>query len=365
MVYRTITQTYDMNTEKDCPTFLGVHSPIGRDPINFLWPFYAGYKKVKYLGADITVVNAARLPVDPEQLGKIDGQNYISPRDTLDPIMFMGCHGEDLGGIISSMYGGLAADAFKDESLDKEVLNATLMAFYNTALGDSKWRKSGIQKTLHIRGLHPLVYNLATTHQIAPTNWIASDDYAENNYTETGETSQVAPVNPQSGAFQVPNASSNGSLPPVVYKTRMYDAVNNAFINKQVGSVFTNRLMRLGWMDTLQFQGNRSNILNWDKEQVVQLPKIFMGVLMLPAAHLTRQYLRVIITHKFKFSGYRTITTGATPSWLDLRTDNVGYNEDYTGNIPDDGETKLPPAPTGASVADATDYDQIEEDDED
>lgn len=362
MVFRTITQTYDMNTEQGCPTLLGIHTPIGRDSINFLWPFYAGYKKMKYVGCDITVVNAARLPVDPEQLGKIEGTNYVSPLDTLNPIMFMGCHGESLGQILDSMYGGLASDIFKDESLDKEKMNSVLENFYYTALGDDKWRKSGVQKTLRIRGLHPLVYNLATTHQLAPTNWIASEDYAENNYTENAADVGVAPVNPQSGMFGIPTNAS-GTSSPRFYNTRVYDAANNAFVNKQVGSVFTNKLQGLGWLDTLQFMGNRSNILTFDKEHCTELPKLFMGILMLPPAYLTRQYLRVIITHKYKFSGYRTITTGAN-LYNDLTAEKVGYNQDYTGNIPEGG-SKVSDIADGPLDASTTDYDAIEEKEDD
>lgn len=145
-MYRTYTETYDLNTEKDCPTLLGIHTPIGPNPRKFLEPCFRMYKKYKYVGCDVTIVNSARLPVDPEQVGRIEGTNYVDPRDTLNPIMFKGCHGESLGKVLDSMYGGLASAIFKDPSIDKEVFRADLEHFYYTALGDDTWRKSPFRR---------------------------------------------------------------------------------------------------------------------------------------------------------------------------------------------------------------------------
>lgn len=330
---RSFVQTYDLNTEQGAPTLLGIHTPIGGDAWRFLGMWFRGFTKYKYLGCDITIVNAARLPVDPEQLGKIEGENYIDPRDTLNPVMFKGCHGESLGEVINSMYGGLTSDIFKGTTLDKIECNALLENFYYTALGDDAWRKSPVQKTLRIRGLKPMCYSLATTHQIAPNNNILSEQYADNTYPEVASNSQSAPDYPQSGAFQIANQGTSGALSSTVYKTGVYDAHNNAFVNKQVGSLFTNKLVRLGWRDTMQFLGNNTKSMVFESGKITELPKLFMGILMLPPAYLTRQYLRVIITHRFAFKGIRTVTTGGNT--VDFATSQkLGYAYEITGNIP-------------------------------
>lgn len=324
---RSFVQTYDLNTEQGAPTLLGIHCPIGGDAWRFLGMWFRGFTKYKYLGCDITIVNAARLPVDPEQLGKIEGENYIDPRDTLNPIMFKGCHGESLGEIINSMYGGLTSDIFKGTTLDKVEMNALLENFYYTALGDDAWRKSPVQKTLRIRGLKPMCYSIATTHQIAPSNAMLASEYAENNYSESPEGTNDPPTEPQSGNF------SSGGLPPYVYRSSVYDANQNAFVNKQVGSVFTNRLTRLGWLDTMQFVGGATKSMVFEDGKITELPKLFMGVLMLPPAYLTRQYLRVIITHRFAFKNIRTVTTGGNT--IDFATSQkLGYAYEITGNVP-------------------------------
>lgn len=347
---RTYTETYDMNTEEGSPTLLGIHTPIGNIPYTFLAPAFRMYKKYKYLGCDVTVVNAARLPVDPEQLGKIDGTNYVDPRDTLNPIMFKGCHGESLGAILDSMYDGLLM-SHKGSALDKEKLKAELEAFYYTALGDDGWRKSPIQKTLSLKGLHPMVYSLSTNHQILPTNGLAYDYYSENV-----PVSQSATGPAHSGAFG--STSANASA-PVVAGTGVWRAngdTESPTLLKGVNSMFTSKMHRLGWLDTLQYIGRSGTITNplvpLDGD-IAQLPKVFMGLLMLPPSYLCRQYLRVIIRHKFKFAQYRTITTGAIDNgeW-DPANQTIGYANLYTGNVPDPGTKMLDAEPVESDEVD-------------
>lgn len=333
---RSYTETYDMNTEKDTPCLLGIHSPIGQQVRAFLDPCFRLYKKYRYLGCDVTIVNSARLPVDPEQVGRIEGTNYVDPRDTLNPVLFRGCHGESLGKVLDSMYGGLASDIFKKPSLDKVQLRAILENFYYTALGDDSWRKSPIQKTLNIRGLHPLVYGLATQHQIMPTNRLDSVEYSMNN--PISATPGAGNVNVENGVVGTPGA--NSGYPFLNGITAVYDPTTGTYTNSiTVNTMFTNKTQRLGWMDTLQFVGNLNTTTSgFDSAQVAQLPKIFMGLLMLPPAYLCRQYLRVIIRHKFAFAGYRTITTGGA-SYPDVNfetTENAwGYTNEITGNVPE------------------------------
>lgn len=331
---RTYTETYDMNTEQDCPTLIGIHTPIGTLPYRFLEPAFKMYRKYKYLGCDVTIVNAARLPVDPEQIGKIAGQNYVDPRDTLNPVLFKGCHGESLGDVLDSMYGGLLS-SLKEESLDKEVFNQALSNFYYTALGDDSWRKSPIQKTLSIKGLHPLVYSLSTNHQILPSNGLTFQDYFENNPADANPS--TAQTSFPAGNFGA--SGGNGLRMPLVGPTSVYDTDIPGWTLKEAKlmSMFTSKMHRLGWLDTLQFVGNTSNPaspVGTDINQIALLPKLFMGLLMLPPANLCRQYLRVIIRHKFKFAAFRTITTGGVTADAINLNFAFGYHNDMTGNVP-------------------------------
>lgn len=349
-----------MNTEQDCPTLIGIHTPIGTTPYKMLSPAFRMYKKYKYLGCDVTVVNAARLPVDPEQVGKIAGTNYIDPRDVLNPIMFKGCHGESLGSILDSMYNGLlASNGFRSASVDKQVINSALSEFYYTALGDDSWRKSPVQKTLSLRNLHPLVYQVAVGHQIAPTNSLEYNNYRTNNPVTITNPGQA--VGNVAGAENGQDSASVGGGwathiegPTAVFDSQSLDTSYLTGLNP----MFTNKMSRLGWMDTMQYIGQNTvpqdfNQGTFTPEKVAQLSKLFMGILMLPPANLCRQYLRVIIRHKFKFAQYRTITTGAIDNgeW-DPSNDTIGYANLYTGNVPDPGTKQLDAEPVESDEID-------------
>lgn len=331
---RTYTETYDMNTEASCPTLLGIHTPIGSNPYTFLWPAFAMYRKYKYLGCDVTVVNASHLPISPEAFAIEGGTSNVDPRDMLNPIMFKGCHGDSLGDILDSMYGGLTSDIFKGTDLDKEKLSATLSNFYYTALGDSSWRKSNIQKTLRINNLHPLVYQLATNLQILPSNNIDYSKYIENlGVNVTGNTDNFQIGSPANGGQ---NATTAARLSFDITPGTYYDPVTGNYVNRVPQSMFTSHTRPLGWIDTQQIAGNKSQNIPFDPSKVAQLPKIFMGMLMLPPANRAYTYLRVIIRHKFAFKEYRTITTGGQNSGTDVTQYSYGYADKYTGGITDD-----------------------------
>lgn len=347
---RKFTETIDLNTETGGPSVLGLHTPISGDAYRFLYPYFMAYKKYKYVGMDVTIVNAARLPYDPEQLGKVSGENYVDPRDSLNPVLFRGCHGESLGAILDSIYAGLGTMDFKDNTMDKETLLSTLENFYYTALGDNSWRKSPIQKTLSIRGLHPLVYNLGTNKQILPTNDMAASDYVENS--TLGDTTGTSTGTYQAGSL----FSSVGSInrPFVLNPTREYDPTTGEPAYRFSSSMFTTGVRRLGWLDTLQIVGRKGSQLTFDAENIALLPKLFMGILVLPKANLVRNYLRIVITHKFKFAGYRTITTGGAFPDFDPNSHHYGYVDHFTGEI--SASSKL------ATLNETYDVEQEEED---
>lgn len=359
---RTYTETYDMNTEEDCPTLLGIHTPIGREPYRFLQPAFDMYQKYKYLGCDVTIVNAAKLPVDPSELGKIEGTNYVDPRDTLNPIMFKGCHGESLGKVLDGMYGGLASALFKDTSLDAEVMADVLSNFYYTALGDDSWRKSPVQKTLRIRGLHPLVYSLNTQMQLLPTEGLQSSEYFENSPEHISAVSGGV-QNKQPG--NIGSAGATRGYPFNVPTGAFYDGTDRSWKHAFPVSMFTGKKTGLGWLDTHQIIGQNVEDLTPSTSQIAMLPKCFMGLLMLPPANLCRQYLRVIIRHRFKFARYRTITTGAPADGFNAASDSWGYYNHITGNIPDAGGAKEARSdPLGGASEDAAlDMEVVENED--
>ena len=92
----------DINTEADKTSIIGIHTPNDAKPVNMLRGFWEQFRQFRYDGCSIQLVPAARLPADISQVGYGAGETPIDMRDILNPIMFKGCHGNDLGVILNS-----------------------------------------------------------------------------------------------------------------------------------------------------------------------------------------------------------------------------------------------------------------------
>lgn len=117
---------------------------------------------------------------------------------------------------------------------------------------------------------------------------------------------------------------------------------------------FTPRTVRLGWLDTRQVVGYENfrskdyvpdfglgaSIMNQIKNNTVdtKLPKIFMGVILLPPAYKQEQYFRMVITHRFAFSGFR----GISMSNVELEAPNY-FNLNKKLSDGDSDPPSLPP----------------------
>ena len=183
-------------------------------------------------------------------------------------------------------------------------------------------------------------------HQILPTNGLEYDKYRVNNPNQptnhTLEGNSLGAENGQDGMNNPGQAwSTHWEGPTKAYKP---DTDSDVYLTG-INPMFTNKMTRLGWMDTLQYIGQNENPSvpgMFTREMIAELPKLFMGICLLPPANLCRQYLRVIIRHKFKFAQYRSITTGGSDEqdW-DVNTQVFGYANLYTGNV--DPGTKTDP----------------------
>lgn len=348
---RTYTETYDVNTADGKPTLIGFHTPIGRNPYHFLYPAFMMYEKYKYLGCDVSIVNSAHLPISITAYDIEGGEQNMDPRDSLNPILFKGCHGNSMAEVLDSIYSGFS-EITKEQSTDKLELATRFNTFYYTALGDNGWRKSPIQKTLRINGLHPLVYRMAQNIQISPVNMDA-DDYWENSEnfdTNPGNTDRMPGGNqmtdddePRARAWNAPVEWHTATGNETTFRAMTYGS-----------SVFTSGVQRLGWMDTLNRNIYNSNTVpsNFSTTRIALLPKVFMGVLMLPPALRAYNFLRISIRHKFAFRGIRGISAGAgDPVFTPTGTNWAYYNQFDAGSVPDSANKKVQPVLSTAQQA--------------
>ena len=83
------------------------------------------FRKYKYLGASVRITpQAGALPLDPLGVSANPSDAQMDPRDVFNPILFRGCHGEDLGSIMNNWVYSNANNEFSGIGFDFNQIGA-------------------------------------------------------------------------------------------------------------------------------------------------------------------------------------------------------------------------------------------------
>lgn len=339
----------DLQTQSDKVTILGIHTPVTDAPYTFLQGFFDAFQKYHYNGCSLSLVPAARLPADPSQVHYEAGEQPLDPRDLLNPILWHGAHGESLGSVLNQFYAGGSgtsdvARKFSDSAEINEISQSQIgndvvwQSLYYRALTDNTWKKAHPLQGFRVKGLHPLVYSLGINAQYSP--------YVSGTLMPTVPRRYNNATNPDEAGFGSPSASGSiGAASATAAGVNMVglqglqttDGTNVNLSGTKSGlSIFSERLHGLGWLDTrlrlmsgsdgvtVQTSGypGEDNLameaLYAQAENVGKinyLPRLFMGICLLPPAYKAEQYYRLVLNHSFSFKKFRG---------LSMRGDYVG-----------------------------------------
>lgn len=364
-------EVIDLHTESDKVSVVGIHTPNSDTPYLMLRGFWTQFKKFKYNGCSISLVPAAQLPADPLQVSYEAGEPTIDPRDMLNPILFHGCHGDDMGAILNSLYNADNASSFIDmmqsDSADLNVFPQSVMsglgdtevyeALYYKAMTDKTWLKAHPQRGFRKSGLHPMVYSLASTVQYGLTN-NSTLIYPEASKTDSLDGSKSIGIH---GTLGYNNGNNDNVFGAGSYGRPTADVSNNNFVLTPAhanNGFLTPRLQKLGWMDTRQIVGvdplrsvdtitssvaggtapGLANLYQQANAKVnpVLVPKIFMGMIMLPPAYKTEQYFRLVINHSFSFAKFRGASMDYTNNGIVRKAPSVFDFNDSEASKKDD-----------------------------
>nr|QRV61739.1 Cap protein [Porprismacovirus sp.] len=331
-------EVIDLHTESKTVSVVGIHTPCTSTPVKMLGGFWKQFRKVKYLGCSLSLVPAARLPADPLQVSYGAGEPTIDPRDMLNPILFHGCHGDDMGAILDTLYSGensgtsditrkQSDSAVMDVFSENQVGNDYVDALYYRALTDKTWAKAHPQIGFRKSGMRPLVHQLVANRPFSQFSPDARYGSLGPLVSEDGpkSTGQIGTHTVGTGYEQSIGVLTSPGLP----ETNTVENETNFTIGRDgiSGYAFaTSGLRPLGWQDTqtslMTVQGYVSEPLNGNAQQDAQkiadtwskvvvpntIPKFYMGMIMLPPAYKTEQYFRLQINHNFAFKGFRGIS---------------------------------------------------------
>lgn len=326
------TEVIDLQTVNDTTSIIAIHTPVGKAPYLKLKGFFQQFRKFKYNGISrLIMAPASALPVDPLGLTtEVGTPGQMDPRDTLNPILFKGCHGENLNNILNQIFdakeivqgvatgvpggnpitrdGGDTDKAspsvrqLKINNSEGEWINYDLTKQYYRLLTDVTWKKYGIQSMVKIRNLHPLVWKLATNHPLVPS--ARGDAYSVNagmyQYSY-GEGENIPDT------MATPDTDPYGTLAPSIASMPV-GGLANAGSNRIYRQDFTNGCSRLGWLPT-------STMVQGGVPQISTLPKLYMGLMVMPPSYSQEQFMRMVIRHEFSFSGFQTSCGSFDVNW--------------------------------------------------
>lgn len=297
MVHGTYTETYDLNTAIGELSMLAIHTPQAPAVKKMFKGFFQNYTKYKILGCNFRMVCASQQALDPSQIGLESGQ--VDPRDVLNPILFKACTGESINTLIDCIYNrtmDVDTSTENDRSVGQIVTNnQNAKDAYYQLLADDSWRKSHPQAGLTVMGLKPMVHKIVSTQ---PFKWTGYD-------SGTGEHG-LPSIGPASLTSNVPGGTeSNSGFGGPVSK----DYANASLVGNQ--QVFiSNGLTEMPWLETTvdrsknYFNGSAATQKN-GKWEINNIPRVYLGALVLPPALLQRLFFRLQITWHIMFKDFR------------------------------------------------------------
>lgn len=378
----------DLHTESDRVSILGFHTPSNATPTRLLRPFWDAFQKVRYRGCSMTLVPAARLPADPSQVSYEAGEQPIDPRDLLNPILFHGCHGNDMGTILNQFYSGENGSSnpanseverrFSD-SMDHNMVKAptsgadgnyaVFESLYYRALTDNTWLKAHPQRGFR-KKMRPMVYNLATNVPFNPNSaananrggFVALSTNQNGSGVDNGIRSLAG--NSTLGSGTTTNSSFQAVAAPGLQTGTVDTTTGKATVANPTtysGQFFMSPSLRpLGFIDTRQWVKGTSGSFTYtvsgsgalSKEAIATnidsmyqandvypclIPKLFMGMCLLPPAYKTEQYFRIILNHSFEFAKYRGTSMRSSdfyavaPNVVNMYDENGDTKGDFDG----------------------------------
>lgn len=309
-------EIYDVNTVSNEVSIIGIHTPTGSKPRQMLSGFFTQFRKYKYKGCSVVGTPAQRLGLQMTDISVEAGSSGVNPKDVFNPALVRGCHGDNLNAALNSIYKGSFEEEGSSLGMDqhsKSVVpsgSLTWEQMYYRMLQDPSFKKFNLSSGIKLSGLHPMIYNVASNHQIMP-----------NEYSDTPGALQVEG---SAYAFQP-------SIEGQVTKGNAAATSPRAAVKPQF---LTNRLQSLGWIDTRQVINSQASA----EPGFTVLPKIFMACIVLPPAlsETVVTSMRFVVTHYFEFKEFNTSLTleGASEyyDWLTATSKDAKLNDTFDTN---------------------------------
>lgn len=296
------TETYDLNTALNELSMLAIHTPQSGALLRMFHGFFEQYKKYKINSCSIRMVCASQQQLTPDLVGLQAGQ--VDPRDVLNPILFKACTGESMNVLLDQIYNASQAlpATLGSNSIDQHVQGGIATQVYYQLLADETFRKSHPQAGLSIDNLKPMVHKIVTTQ---PFKW--NGIKGTSGYGNDSNPANIGAIDLNTPYGPVGTGSPSGS-----------NIENELAVNPTI--FVSNGITEMPWLDTAVSRmvsrydydesGETENLIpNQNKvlanAVINNVPRVYMGCIILPPAILQPLYFRLQISWSVSFRDWR------------------------------------------------------------
>lgn len=303
MVTVTLRETYDLSTKPNKMTLIGVHTPTN-NIIKRLYPgFCQQYKMCKILHQNVRLASAARLPVDPLNVG-VNSEGTISPEDMFNPILYKACSNQSLSnleyrirGLKHGSYLASQGLSIEGETVDASNENVTLLndefnVYYSILSNTRGWKVAHPQRGLSMNKLRPLVferwYNEGSNRATLPDDLDNLSNAAipiDESYKEDG-----TPVN-ELGSMDLESMRGRPHRMPA-FNTKYLTYIQDSTAAADGTSVLN------GMGDGLPVNSQIN---------MPVIPCIYTGLILVPPSKTTVLYYRMVVETVISFFGVQTM----------------------------------------------------------
>ena len=293
-VNATYTETYDLNTAVGELSMLAVHTPQAPSLKRMFHGFFENYKKYKINSCNIRMVCASQQALTPDLVGLEAGS--VDPRDVLNPILFKACTGESINLLLDQIYNiadpEMVGDDTRNGSISQHATTRSSALYcYYQMLSDDTWRKEHPQRGLAVDNLRPFVHKVATTQ---PFKW------SGRQAASTTYSTSLPKIN--GGTYDSTNTAVGFGG---ASKSYIADATNPTIF-------VSDGLTDMPWLETavvrpryvLDDEGGEA-IPVMANNTINDVPRVYMGVIILPPAQLQRLFFRLQISWSVSFREWR------------------------------------------------------------
>lgn len=170
MVTVSISETYDLHTQVDKMTLIGIHTPK-KELIQKTYPgLCMNYKFFRIKSVDVALATSQRLALSWEQVGT--DEDKVSPQDSMNPILYKAVSNDSWSTLEARLNGiRLAGSNVVGSMADIENDEVTTIAdehgvYYSLLSNRDGFKIADPQRGLTMKGLRPLVFEKWFNHGV-------------------------------------------------------------------------------------------------------------------------------------------------------------------------------------------------------